>query len=254
MIQVKTITDVTAELISKAEAKLWLKVGIVVNNGTATGEATGKLIQTLQNFETTVTVGDDVKNTTDNTLAVVTTIDSDTQLAISKDIMETGEDYDIISGYTADDDLITALIVGARVAAEQYCNRTFCTKTLEVWTDEIGRDTQLELPYPPHQSIEEVMSLDVEESETELILNKGYFKKGLTDFILTIQSAGQIKVQYKAGYLTSGAFQCPVEIVNCMKTIIANNFEFREDFIEGGIALISQDVKTRLNPFRHLAI
>jgi len=68
MIQVETITDVTTELISKAQAKLWLKI-------------------------------------------------------------ETGD--------TADDAIVEALIIGARVAAEQYCNRAFCTKTLELWTDEV---------------------------------------------------------------------------------------------------------------------
>ena len=196
MIQVKTVTDVTTELISKAQAKLWLKIE---------------------------------------------------------------------SGDTDDDDIITALIIAARIAAEQYCNRSFCTKTLELWTDEVvGSSYELELLYPPHQSITSVYTLDVEEAETELTLNKDYYKKGLTEFILQInnpifnnvfgQLAAQIKVKYVAGYLQTGAFQCPVEVVSCMKTIIANNYEFREDFQETSIALIPQDVKMRLNPFRHIAI
>ena len=168
-------------------------------------------------------------------------------------------------GDTADDDIVTALIIGARVAAEQYCNRAFCTKILELWTDEVvGSSYELELPYPPHQSITSVHSLDAKEAETELDLNADYYKKGLTDFILQInnpifnnvfgQLAAQIKVRYVAGYLQTGEFQCPVEVVSCMKTIISNNYEFREDFQETGIALIPQDVKTRLNPFRHIAI
>ena len=192
MIQVKTITDVTTELISKPQAKLWLKI-------------------------------------------------------------ETGD--------TADDAIVEALIIGARVAAEQYCNRAFCTKTLELWTDEVvGSSYKLELLYPPHQSITSVVSLDAKEVETELTLNTDYYKKGLTEFVLRInnpifnnvfgQSAAQIKVKYVAGYLQTGAFQCPVEVVSCMKSIIANNYEFREDFQETSIALIPQDVKTRLNPFR----
>ena len=196
MRQVKTITDVATELISKAQAKLWLKI-------------------------------------------------------------ETGD--------TDDDDIVTDLIVSARVAAEQYCNRAFCTKTLELWTDEVVSGSyELELPYPPHQSITSVKSLDIKEAETELILNKGYYKKGLTDYILTINnplSSGvsskhisPIVVRYIAGYLQTGEFQCPAEVVACMKTIIVNNYEFREDYQETSIALIPQDVKTRLNPFRHLAI
>jgi len=195
MIQLKIITDVTTELISKAQAKLWLKIE---------------------------------------------------------------------EGDTADDAIVEALIIGARIAAEQYCNRTFCTKTLELWIDEVvGSSYELELPYPPHQSIISVMSLDAKEVETELTLNKDYYKKGLTAFILQInnplfnnifgQSAAQIKVKYVAGYLQTGAFQCPQMVVDCMKSIIANNYEFREDFQETSIALIPQDVKTRLNPFKFIA-
>jgi len=59
---------------------------------------------------------------------------------------------------------------------------------------------------------------------------------------------------YLLAFRNSGENQCPVEIVSCMKTIIVNNYEFREDFQETSIALIPQDVKTRLNPFRGIAI
>lgn len=166
---------------------------------------------------------------------------------------------------TADDAIVTALIIAARVAAEEYCNRAFCTKTLELWTDEVtGSLYELELPYPPHQSITTVHSLDVEEAETLLTLNTDFYKKGLTEFTIVInnpifnnvfgQLASQIKVKYVAGYLQTGEFQCPAEVVSVMKTIIVNNYEFREDFYDTGIALLPQDAKMRLNPFRWLAL
>jgi len=67
----------------------------LVDNGTTDGVATNKLIQSGQNFLTTVTVGDVIYNTTDGTYALVTAIDSDTQLSISADIMASGEVYRI---------------------------------------------------------------------------------------------------------------------------------------------------------------
>ena len=67
----------------------------LVDNGTTDGVAANKLIQSGQNFLTTVTVGDVVYNTTDGTYAFVTAIDSDTQLSISVDIMASGEVYRI---------------------------------------------------------------------------------------------------------------------------------------------------------------
>ena len=71
---------------------------VLVDNGTTDGAAANKLIQSGQNFITTVTIGDVVYNTTDGTYAFVTGIDSDTQLAISADIMASGEVYRIQHG------------------------------------------------------------------------------------------------------------------------------------------------------------
>jgi hypothetical protein len=67
----------------------------VKDSGTTTSAATNKLIQSGQNFLTTVRVGDLVKNTTDSTTATVTAVDSDTQLSISSNIMASGENYQI---------------------------------------------------------------------------------------------------------------------------------------------------------------
>uniref|UniRef100_A0A6M3IKE6 Tail protein n=1 Tax=viral metagenome TaxID=1070528 RepID=A0A6M3IKE6_9ZZZZ len=71
------------------------EVGTALDSGTTDSAATNKLIQSGQNFTTTVVVGALVKNTTDTTYAVVTAIDSDTQLSISSDIMANGENYTI---------------------------------------------------------------------------------------------------------------------------------------------------------------
>tara|TARA_R100000742_G_C4278574_1_gene101602 strand:+ start:2331 stop:3887 length:1557 start_codon:yes stop_codon:yes gene_type:complete len=67
----------------------------VKDSGTTSSAATNKLIQSGQNFLTTVRVGDLVKNTTDSTTATVTAVDSDTQLSISSNIMANGENYQI---------------------------------------------------------------------------------------------------------------------------------------------------------------
>lgn len=80
--------------------------------GTTDGvTTTNKLIDSTQDFTTTVKIGDVVKNTTDTTQAIVTSVDSDTQLTLDGDIMETGENYnienndrltEILYGYSAD--------------------------------------------------------------------------------------------------------------------------------------------------------
>lgn len=70
-----------------------------VNSGSAESgitdgsTTTDKLIQSGQNFNTTVGPGALVHNTTDSTYALVTAVDSDTQLSLGTDIMATGENY-----------------------------------------------------------------------------------------------------------------------------------------------------------------
>jgi hypothetical protein len=64
-----------------------------VDEGTTDGTTTDKLVDSSQNFLTTVTVGDVIHNTTDGTYARVTAIDSDTTLSLDNDIMVSGEAY-----------------------------------------------------------------------------------------------------------------------------------------------------------------
>jgi len=67
----------------------------LVDSGTTDGTTANKLVDSTQNFVTTVTIGDVIRNTTDGTYAIVTAIDSDTQLSLSVDIMVSGENYTI---------------------------------------------------------------------------------------------------------------------------------------------------------------
>lgn len=67
----------------------------VKDSGTTTATTTDKLVDGTKTFTSTVRVGDLVKNTTDDTTATVTAVDSDTTLSLSADIMVSGEAYEI---------------------------------------------------------------------------------------------------------------------------------------------------------------
>jgi hypothetical protein len=67
----------------------------IVDSGTTDGTTALKLVDSTQNFLTTVSMGDVVNNQTDNAYAIVTNVDSDTVLSISVDIMVTGKVYTI---------------------------------------------------------------------------------------------------------------------------------------------------------------
>jgi hypothetical protein len=72
-------------------------VGYEVDAGTTTSDVSNKLVETGQNFETTVTAGDIVKNTTDNTFSTVIAVDSNTTLSLRDDIMDNSEAYTIFT-------------------------------------------------------------------------------------------------------------------------------------------------------------
>ena len=69
--------------------------GATADAGTTTSTTTSKLVQTGQNFLTTIKVGMVIANTTDTTYTYVTAVDSDTQLSINDDIFASGENYTI---------------------------------------------------------------------------------------------------------------------------------------------------------------
>lgn len=76
--------------------------GAIKDFGTATGTTTNKLVDSNQNFLTTVKVGMTVYNTTDKTVTNVTAVDSDTQLTLANDIMVSGEAYQVQDGRSSD--------------------------------------------------------------------------------------------------------------------------------------------------------
>jgi hypothetical protein len=73
----------------------WLKTFASADSGTTTSTTANHLVESGQNFLTTITVGMIVRNTTDATYAYVTAVNSNTDLTISSDIMVSGEAYTI---------------------------------------------------------------------------------------------------------------------------------------------------------------
>lgn len=109
-------------------------VGSVEESGTTDGTTGDKLVQSGQNFTSTVEAGMVVFNTTDSTQAIVTDVDSDTVLSLDTDIMVSGETYQIGWGqYTNlwvkfEDDTTTAALQGKEylIDSNTATKLTFC--------------------------------------------------------------------------------------------------------------------------------
>ena len=83
-------------LIAHSQQYVYDSVGTTLLTGTATSSSASKLVDDSENFTNVVSVGDVVKNTTDNTTSTVSSIDSNTELTLNSDIMSNGESYTII--------------------------------------------------------------------------------------------------------------------------------------------------------------
>lgn len=75
--------------------------GTVADSGTTDGTTANRLVDSTQNFFSTVQIGDGVYNSTDGTYALVTNIVSDTVLQLNNDIMISGEAYTIYNNAAA---------------------------------------------------------------------------------------------------------------------------------------------------------
>lgn len=72
-----------------------------VDSGNTDATTTNKLVDSTQNFLTTVTANDIAHNTSDATFAKATAVDSDTTLSVSNDVFPTGKAYVIQSSNAA---------------------------------------------------------------------------------------------------------------------------------------------------------
>ena len=164
---------------------------------------------------------------------------------------------------TADDTLITDLIVAARQMAEKYLRRVLITQTLIAYYSRLDEKTYV--PKPPHQSISEVRRIKLDD-ETVLTLNNDYYVQGLDHKYLLIGKpwelpAGhsprdsftdwELKVTYIAGYGDAGT-DVPKAILNGIKMIVNTLYDGRHSEGEAQTFKIPTNAKMVMAPYKVL--
>ncbi len=106
--RIKNTTDTTYATVSAIDSSTQLSIsadvftssedytitrGVRIVAGTTTSDSTNNLVDSSEVFTNRIAVGDTVVNTTDNQRAEVTGITNATTLALSSDIIDSGEDY-----------------------------------------------------------------------------------------------------------------------------------------------------------------
>lgn len=161
-----------------------------------------------------------------------------------------------------ENDLITALIVAARQAAEHQLDRALITQTLERVLDAFP-STELELGMPPVQSITSVKYYDADEvlqtmdaADYSLDADRlpGWVVPAYgTTWPSTLDTANSVRVRYVAGYGDT-ASDVPAAIRQWMLLHIGTTFKFREEVVGGAgitaMTLPGRFVDRLLDPFR----
>lgn len=169
-------------------------------------------------------------------------------------------------GFTTDDTLIQdTLIPAARRRAEKFLNQSLITQVIQLYYVKFGG--RIYLPYGPHQSIDIVTRILLDE-DTVLVENSDYYVQGLDDKFLIIANphtqlrsgqspsdnflSSELQVQATVGF--GAAADVPHEIKEALRVMVAESYSQRTDTTEKPRMTIPKSAKSRLAPYRYLAI
>lgn len=149
--------------------------------------------------------------------------------------------------YSAEDDLLTALITAAREDCEDFQNRQYITATWELWLDSWPNKDYITIPRPPLQSITSIKHYGTDNTEYTLAAADYFVDEksepgrvvlayGKSWPSTTLRPANGICIEFKAGYGDDAA-DVPKVVKQAMLLIIGHLNENREAvLIDGGAA------------------
>ena len=142
------------------------------------------------------------------------------------------------TGYTAEDDLLSALITAAREYCEGFTGRALATQTIEAYPNYFPLKNYIKLPRPPLQSVTSVKYKNSAGTETTMTATTQYIADTESDIGRIVLSYGAswpsftpypvnpIKITYVTGYYASNLI--PKSIKQAMLLLIGHWYENRE--------------------------
>lgn len=169
------------------------------------------------------------------------------------------------SPYSAEDDLLKALILAAREYCEGFQNRQYITATWELWLDKFPDKDYIRIPLPPLQSVASVKYYGTDDAEYTMP-PADYFmdnKNGPGRLVLgynktwpsvTLRPANAVCIEFTAGY-GDNASLVPQRVKQAMLLLIGHWYANREAVLTGSISKeIEFTVKALLSMDRVLPI
>jgi uncharacterized phiE125 gp8 family phage protein len=148
--------------------------------------------------------------------------------------------------YSAEDSLLSALIVAAREYCEAFQNRAYIPQTWEYWMDDFPCGDEIRIPYPPLQSVTGVYYYDTDNTSATMTASDyfvdsksqpgrvvlAYSKTWPTT---TLRPANGVYVEFVAGY-GDDASDVPQMVRNAMLLLIGYWHENREAALSGNLS------------------
>lgn len=151
---------------------------------------------------------------------------------------------------TDQDNVLPFMVVSAIKMAEHFCNASFGNKTIKYQNDSVIAGLKYWLPFPKINSITSVKLNGVALSE-----GTDYVIGGLENKYLIFINGGTgfnhdiFEVEYSAGYLT------PADVNGGIKEgilgILSENFEHRQDSIDGSVHILPRNSRVKLQPYKN---
>jgi uncharacterized phiE125 gp8 family phage protein len=153
---------------------------------------------------------------------------------------------------SADDALITSLVIAARARAEWHTGRAFVTQSWTLWLDAWPKDGLVEIPLPPLQSMAQVRTYDLD--DTPSVLDPSLYQVDATSApacllrksepTASLRAVNAIEIAFTAGY--GGASAVPEPIKQAIRQIVADLYSHRGDEAD----IVSSAAQALLAPYR----
>lgn len=158
--------------------------------------------------------------------------------------------------HSVDDTLIGALITAARLEVENFTHRQLITATWVMRMDMFPPSDQIDVPYPPLQSVTSLVYNNTSNVATTLTANTDYtidiyrtpgriIPARNTAWPTTYGHINDVTLTYKAGY-GDASTNVPGPLIQAVKMITAHLYEHREQFLDGQTQLVKVETAERL--------
>jgi len=167
------------------------------------------------------------------------------------------------SATAAENSLITQQLEAVRKTCEKYIGQIIVNATCEIYAHDImdwdyknDGSLVIDLPFPPHTAVTEVVRINQANESTTLTANSDYYVLGSKEQRVSIQNrritvASGFNIDgFKITYAAGMGGDVPEPLIEGMLKLLAEIYDKRTNTIMGSVARIPDDVRNLWNHYR----